>query len=90
MHQTIDRIARMLEAHTASEEMQWVHQQDVNRSGSHRQTSQTLLSLLPVLQSTSRRSQPPLELCKVLSDSAKEFSTAPQSTSSYGGAFRML
>jgi len=39
---------------------------------------------------TSRCSQLPLEFCKVLSDSARAFSGAPESTCSYGGAFRML
>ena len=32
----------------------------------------------------------PLELSKVLSDSTRAFSSAPESTCSYGGAFRML
>jgi len=43
-----------------------------------------------VLLSFSRRSQTHLELSKVLSDSARAFSGAPESTCSYGGAFRML
>jgi len=67
-----------------------LHQQDIYRSGSHMQTSQTLRSTSPVLLSTSRCSQAPLELSKVLSDSARAFSGAPESTCSYGGAFRML
>jgi len=66
------------------------HQQNVNRSGSHMQSSQTLWATSPVLPSTSRCSQTPLELSKVLSDSARAFSGAPESTCSYGGAFRML
>jgi hypothetical protein len=43
-----------------------------------------------VLPSTSRYSQPLLELCKVLSDYARAFSRAPESIGSDGGAFRML
>ena len=53
------------------------HQQNVNQSGSHTQTSQTLRSTAPVLLSTSRCSQAPLELSKVLWDSTREFSGAP-------------
>jgi hypothetical protein len=66
------------------------HQQNVIRSRSHTQTSQTLRQPTPVLLSTSRCSQPHLELCKMLSDSARAFSRASESTSSAGGAFRML
>jgi hypothetical protein len=33
---------------------------------------------------------PPLELSQVLSDSERAFSGAPESTCSYGGAFRIL
>ena len=40
--------------------------------------------------STSGCSQPPLQLCKVLSDCARAFSRALESTCSDGGAFRML
>jgi len=58
------------------------HQQNVNRSGSDRQTSQTLPQTTPVLPSNSRCSQAPLELSKVLSDSARAFSGAPESTCS--------
>jgi len=65
-----------------------LHQQNVNRSGSHMQTSNTLPQTSPVLPTDSRCSQAPLELSKVLSDSARAFSGAPESTSSYGGAFR--
>jgi hypothetical protein len=67
-----------------------IHQQNVNRSGSHTQTSQTLRSTSPALLNTSRCSQTPLELSKVLSDSARAFSGAPECTYSYGGAFSML
>ena len=67
-----------------------IHQRNVNRSGSHTQSSLTLRATSPVLLSTSRCSQTPLELSKVLSDSARAFSGAPESTCSYGGAFRML
>jgi len=65
-------------------------QRNVNRSGSNTQSSQTLWATSPVLPSTSRCSQTPLELSKVLSDSARVFSGAPECTWSYGGAFRML
>jgi hypothetical protein len=67
-----------------------LHQQNVNRSGSHTQTSQILRSTSPVLPSDSRCSQAPLDLSKVLSDSERAFSGAPESTCSYGGAFKML
>jgi len=67
-----------------------IHQHNVIRSGSHTQSSQTLRATSPVLLNTSRRSQTPLELSKVLSDTARAFSGAPGSTCSYGGAFRML
>ena len=62
----------------------------MNRSGSHTQTSQTLRSTSPVLPTTSRCSQALLELSIVLLDSARAFSGAPESTWSFGGAFRML
>jgi len=65
-------------------------QQNFNRSGDHTQSSQTLHATSPVLLSTSRCSQTPLELSRVLSDSASAFSGASESTCSYGGAFRML
>jgi len=45
---------------------------------------------LPRYPTTSGYSHAPLELCNVLSDSARAFTDAPESTSSYGGAFRML
>jgi len=67
-----------------------IHQQNVNRSGSNTQPSQTLRATSPVLPSTSRCSQTPLELRNVLSDSARAFSGAPESSCRYGGAFRML
>jgi len=65
-------------------------QQNVNRSSSHTQSCQTLRVTSPVLLSTSRCSQAPLELSTVLSDSPRAVSGAPESTCSYGGAFRML
>ena len=65
-------------------------QQNVNRSESNAQSSQTLLATSPVLLTTSRCSQTPLEVSKELSDSAGAFSGVPESTRSYGGAFRML
>jgi len=67
-----------------------IHQQNVIWSGSYTQSSQTLRATSPVLLCTSRCSQTPLELSKVLSDSARAFSGAPESTCSYGGEFRML
>ena len=67
-----------------------LHQQNVSWFGSHTQSPQTLGVTSPVLLSTSRCSQTPLELSKVLSDSARAFSGAPERTCSYGGAFRML
>jgi hypothetical protein len=54
------------------------------------QTSQTLRWPSPVLLSTSGCSQPPLELCKVLSDCARAFSSVPESTCRDGSAFQML
>ena len=67
-----------------------VHQQNVNRSGSNKQSSQTLWASSPVLLSIFRCSQTPLELSKVLSDCARACSGAPESTCSYGGALRIL
>jgi len=66
------------------------HQYNVNRSGSNTQFSQTLRAISPVLLGTSRCSQTTLEVSDVLSDSARAFSGAPESTCSSGGAFRML
>jgi len=66
-----------------------VYQQNVNRSGSQTQTFQTLRSTSPVLLNNSICSQAPLNISKVLSDSARAFSGVPESTYSYGGAFRM-
>jgi len=54
------------------------------------QSSQTLRVTSPMHLSTSRCSQTPLELSKVLSHSPREFSSGPESTYSYEGAFRML
>jgi len=66
------------------------HQQNVNRSGRHIQTFQTLRSTSPELLSSCRCSQAPLELSKVLADSARAFSGAPESTWRYGGGFWMV
>jgi len=66
------------------------HLQNVIRSGSHTQSSQTLRATLPARPSSSRRSKTLLELRNLLSDSARAFSGAPESTCSYGGALRML
>jgi len=67
-----------------------LYQQNVIRSENNTQSSQTLRMTSPVLLSTSRYSQTPLEVSKVLSDSTRVFSGAPASTWSNGGAFRML
>jgi len=58
----------------------YLHQENVIRSGSHTQSSQTLQATSPVLLSTSRRSQTHLVLSKVLSDSARAFSGAPETS----------
>jgi len=67
-----------------------IHEQNVNRFGGHPKTSQTLRLTSPVLLSTSNCSQAPLELSKVLSDSARAFSGAPEGPCIYGVEFRML
>src|SRR5882757_4488215 len=67
-----------------------MHQRNVIRYGCHTQSSQTLRQPSPVLLSTSRCSQPPLELWKMLADCVRAFSRAPESTCSDEGAFRML
>jgi len=67
-----------------------LHQRNINRSGSNTQSLQTLRATSLVLLSTSWCSQTPLELSKVLSDSARSFSGASESTCSYGGAIGML
>lgn len=64
-----------------------IHQQNVNRPGSHSQISLTLQLTLPALLSTSRYSQATLQLSTVLSDSAVAFIGAPESTCSNRGAF---
>ena len=81
-HPGIDRLSKQYRVD--------VHQQNVYQSGSNTQSSQTLRATSPLLLSTSRCSQTPLELSKVLSDSAKAFSRAPESTCSYECAFRTL
>jgi len=67
-----------------------MHQQNVNWSGSNTQSSQTLQVTSPLLLSSSRCSQTPLELSEVLSDSVRGLSGAPERTYRYGGAFSML
>jgi len=67
-----------------------LQQRNLTWSRSYMQTSQTLWSISSVLLSTSRCSQAPLELSKVLSYSARVFSGAPETTCTNGGAFRML
>jgi len=68
----------------------WAHQQNVNRSGSNMQSSQTLLTTLPVFLSTCKCLQTPLELSNMLPDSARPFSGAPKGSCTDRGAFRML
>jgi len=51
--------------------------------------SRILWATSPVLQTTSKYSQTPLELRKVLLHSARAFSGVPESTCSYGGGFRV-
>ena len=65
-------------------------QKNVNWSASNLKSSQTFRLTSPVLVNTSRCSQTPLELSKVLADSARAFTDASESTCSYGGAFWML
>jgi len=77
-------------AHPAWPLLIYQHQENVIWSGRHMQSSQTLRATSSVLLCTSRRSQTPLELSNVLSDSARAFSGASESTWSYEGAFRML
>ena len=67
-----------------------MRQQNVNQSGSNMQSSHTLRATLPVLLITSRCSQTPLELGKVVSDCARAISGALDSTRSYGGTIRIL
>jgi len=67
-----------------------LHEQNINWSRSHTQTSQSLQLTSPVLPTTSKCYQDPLELCKVLSDLAREFAGASGSTCCYEGVFRML
>ena len=67
-----------------------LYQQNINRSRGNIQSSQTLRVTSPVLLSTSRCSHTPLELKTVISDLAPAFSSAPDSSCSYGGAFKML
>jgi len=52
---------------------QWKHQQNVYRSESDTQYSQTLRLTSALLRSTSRCSQTPLQICNVLSDCARAF-----------------
>jgi len=66
------------------------HQENVKRSISYIHTSQTLQLTSPVLLSTSRYLQAPLQLSKELSDTASPFSGASESSCSNGGEFRML
>jgi hypothetical protein len=69
----------------------WVaDQENINRSRSNTQSSQTLWATSPVLLSTFRCSQTPLVRSTVLSDSVRAFSGAPENTWSDGGALTML
>jgi len=67
-----------------------LNQHNVNWFGTNTQSSQILLVTSPVLLSTFKCSQTPLELSKVLSDSVRAFSDSPESICSYGGAFQIL
>jgi hypothetical protein len=67
-----------------------VNQHNVTQSRSNTQASQTLSERSPVLISNSKCSRAPLELCKLLSDSARAFASATGRTCSDGGAIRML
>jgi len=86
----MSRLARLWPARSQDDGLQVHYQQNVNWSGSNTQPSQTLWATSPVLPSTSRCFQTALQQRNVLSDSARAFSCAPESTCSYGGAFRML
>ena len=66
------------------------HPQNVDRSRSNTQCSDTLRATSPLCLSTFKYSQTPLQLSKILSDSARAFSGASESTCCYEGAFRML
>jgi len=67
-----------------------LHQHNVYLFWKRTQTSHTRPSILPVYLAHSICSQAPLELSNMLSDSARACSSASESTSRYGGAFRML
>jgi hypothetical protein len=66
------------------------HEHTVYWSGSHTVTSQPLRYLSPVLLSTSRWYQAPLELCQVHSNCGRAFLGTSESTCSNGCAFRIL
>jgi len=68
----------------------WIHQQNANRFRSHMQTSHRLWAISAVLVSTARCFPAHLELSNVLTDSARAFPGASESTCSYGGTFWML
>jgi len=68
----------------------WLYLQNVNRSESHTLFSKTFQSPSPVFPNTSRCFLAPLKLSKVLSDSSRACSGAPESSCSYDGVFRML
>jgi len=70
----------------------WIkrYQQNVNWSRKDTQSSPTLRVTSPVLLRTSRWSQTPLELSKVLSDCVPSFTGALERTCSYTGGLRML
>ena len=54
-----------------------IHQQNKSRFECHMKTSATLQTITAVPRNSSKYSQAPLELCKVLSDSTTAFSGAP-------------
>jgi len=67
-----------------------IHKQHDTGFRSLRQTSQTYRSTSPVLSIIPIHCHTPLERTNVLSDDARAFSGVPDSTCSYGGAFKML
>jgi len=67
-----------------------IHRQHVMQSRNHLWSSQTLWLTSPVLPGNSRRSLAPLELNRVLSDTARAFSGEPDIICSSGGAFKLL
>jgi len=67
-----------------------IHQKNVYQFGSYTYTSQTLQLTFPVPLTTSSCSQALLELCKVLSGTARAFYGVSECTYHYDGAFWMV